>query len=178
MKTLKLMAIACTLLLGFQASAQVSINVNIGSPPPWGPVGYTDVRYYYLPDVEAYYDIETAMFIYQGGGVWIHRSYLPTRYRDYDLYNGYKVVMVDYRGNEPHTYYKEYKVKYAKGYRGAPQQSIGARPAHGNGGGNHAQQASPGGGAKQGPGSQQGPPKQGGGGGGHGGHGGGKGKNK
>ncbi len=175
MKTLKLIVFAWILLLGFQASAQVSINVNIGSPPPWGPAGYTDVRYYYLPDVEAYYDIETAMFIYYGGGVWIHRSYLPARYRGYDLYSGYKVVMVDYRGNAPHTYYNEYKVKYAKGYRGAPQQSIGARPQHGNQGGNRPQQVSPGRDAKQGPPRQEGPGRQGGGGGGHGG---GKGKNK
>jgi hypothetical protein len=40
--------------------------------------------------------------------------------------------MVDYRGNEPYIYYKEYKVKYKKGYRGSSQKTIGMKPAKGN----------------------------------------------
>jgi hypothetical protein len=31
--------------------SQVSVNVNIGSPPLWGPSGYSNIDYYYLPDV-------------------------------------------------------------------------------------------------------------------------------
>lgn len=108
--------------------AQVSVNVNIGSPPPWGPVGYTEVRYYYLPDVEAYYDVHTSMFIYYGGGAWLHRTYLPARYSNYDLYYGYKVVLSDYRGTSPYTQFSSHKVKYAKGYRGKEQKTIGTKP--------------------------------------------------
>jgi hypothetical protein len=128
MKTLKLIVIALGLFLAGSIQAQVSVNVNIGSPPMWGPAGYSYVQYYYLPDVEAYYDVPSSMFIYQSGGVWIHRTYLPARYRHYDLYNGYKVVMTDYHGNTPYTHYKEHKYKYAKGYRGPSQKSIGNRP--------------------------------------------------
>ncbi len=132
MKTLILIFISTTLLLASKANAQVTVNVNVGTPPLWGPVGYTDVRYYYLPDVEAYYDIQSSMFIYYGSGVWIRRAYLPTHYQTYDLYNGYKVVMTDYRGNSPYIYYKSHKVKYAKGYRGNPQKTIGHKPGNGN----------------------------------------------
>src|ERR1035437_7862584 len=134
MKTLRLVIVGMVLLLASAAQAQVSVNVNIGSPPPWGPAGYTEVRYYYLPDVEAYYDIQTSMFIYLGGGVWVHNASLPAQYRNYDLYNGYKVVMTDYRGDAPYTYYKEHKTKYAKGYHGQPQKTIGERPGKGNSG--------------------------------------------
>ncbi len=139
-------------------TAQVSVNINFGTPPLWGPVGYTEVRYYYLPDVEAYYDIQTSMFIYYGGGVWISRSYLPARYRDYDLYSGYKVVLTDYRGNTPYVYFDKHKAKYYKGYRGAPQKTIGARPGKGN-----SEKGNYGGGGNKGK---------------HQGHGGGKGKKK
>lgn len=132
MKTIKSIFIGMVLFLANAVQAQVSVNVNIGSPPQWGPVGYTEVRYYYLPDVEAYYDIETSMFIYFGGGAWIHRTYLPTRYSSYDLYSGYKVVMTDYRGNAPYANFKEYKKKYAKGYRGSAQKTIGQKPGRGN----------------------------------------------
>lgn len=72
------------------------------------------------------------MFIYLNGGVWVHRAYLPTRYRDYDLYSGYKVVMTDYRGTRPYSNYNVYRTRYAKGYRGQEQRSIGQRPGKGN----------------------------------------------
>lgn len=122
------------LFLAGTTQAQVSVNVNIGSPPMWGPVGYSNVQYYYLPDVEAYYDVPSAMFIYQSGGVWIHRTYLPVRYRNYDLYSGYKVVMTDYHGSQPYYHHSDYKVRYAKGYHGPAQKNIGERPEKGNSG--------------------------------------------
>lgn len=37
------------------AKAQVSLNINIGSQPVWGPTGYDHVDYYYFPDIDAYY---------------------------------------------------------------------------------------------------------------------------
>jgi hypothetical protein len=133
MKTLKLLAIGMVLFFASTVHAQVSVNVNLGTAPQWGPAGYSDdVRYYYLPDVQAYYDVNASMFIYQSGGVWIHRTYLPSRYRDYDLYGGYKVVMTDYHGNRPYAHYREYRTKYARGYRGHEQRNIGQRPERGH----------------------------------------------
>jgi hypothetical protein len=132
MNILKLIVVGIVLFFSTEVKSQVSVNVNIGSPPMWGPVGYTDVRYYYLPDIEAYYDIETSMFFYFGGGVWIQRAYLPDYYRNYDLYNGYKVVITDYRGNEPYIHFHDHKLKYKKGYRGGPQKTIGPKPGKGN----------------------------------------------
>ena len=132
MKALKFLITALILVLATNLIAQVQVNVNIGSPPPWGPAGYTEVRYYYLPDVEAYYDVQSSMFIYSNGLTWVHRSYLPRQYRNYDLYSGYKVVMTDYRGNTPNVYFREYRTKYAKGYHGQPQRNIGERPGNRN----------------------------------------------
>jgi hypothetical protein len=128
MKILKSLLLGTVLLWAGATQAQVSISVNIGSPPLWGPIGYTDVQYYYLPDVEAYYDLRSSQFIYLTAGEWVHRTYLPIRYRNYDLYNGYKVVMTDYRGNTPYVHFKDHKIKYAKGYHGQPQKSIGDKP--------------------------------------------------
>lgn len=132
MKTIKFLLTSIVLLLAGYTTAQVQVNVNIGSPPPWGPVGYTEVRYYYLPDVEAYYDIESSVFVYYSAGSWVHRAYLPSRYRDYDLYRGYKVVISDYKGSTPYIHFKQHKVRYAKGYKGAAQKTIGQKPGKGN----------------------------------------------
>lgn len=132
MKALKLIVFVLAMFVAGTTKAQVTVTMNLGSPPMWGPVGYSGVRYYYLPDVEAYYDVSASMFIYQSGGVWIHRTYLPRRYRNYDLYNGYKVVMSDYNGNTPYTHFREHQRDYRRGYHGPAQHNIGERPGNGN----------------------------------------------
>ncbi|ESU26684.1 hypothetical protein FLJC2902T_26590 [Flavobacterium limnosediminis JC2902] len=126
MKALKFL-FAGFLLMTLSTQAQVSVNVNINTPPVWGPVGYAETRYYYIPDIEVYYDVPSAMFIYFDGGGWIRAAYLPYRYRHYDLYGAYKVCLHDY-GPNPYVYYKHHKVKYHHGYRGPYQRTIGARP--------------------------------------------------
>ena len=128
MKKLKLIALGIFLFVSSLIQAQVSVNVNLGSPPAWGPVGYSNVKYYYLPDVQAYYDIPASQFIYVKNGKWFRSRYLPGNYRNYNLYNGYKVVLNDYRGSHPYYNFNSHKVKYYKGYKGKPQKSIGKNP--------------------------------------------------
>jgi len=125
MKKLKLIAVGIVLLVSSSIHAQVSVNVNIGTAPSWGPAGYSNVDYYYLPDIEAYYDIRASQFIYFGGGKWIRSRNLPNQYRNYNLNNGYKVVLNDYHGSAPYSRFKNDKSKYRKGYKGKPQKMIG-----------------------------------------------------
>ena len=132
MKFLKLFVFGLVLFFASATLAQVSVRINIGTPPLWGPAGYSNVRYYYLPDVEAYYDVQTSMFIYFEGRSWVRRSYLPSRYKNYDLYDGYKVVMKDYHGNAPYYKHREYRTHYPKRFRGPSQRTIGERPRRGD----------------------------------------------
>ena len=125
MKAIKLSIIGILLFWATATKAQVSINVNIGTPPAWGPVGYDDVAYYFLPDIQIYFDIRKAEYIYFGNGRWIRSRRLPSHCRNYDLYHGYKVPLTDYRGNTPYVYYNTHKVKYYKGYKGKPQKARG-----------------------------------------------------
>lgn len=91
-------------------SAQVAINVNIGTAPAWGPVVHTE-RYYYLPEIETYYDIHTTQYIYVNHGRWTRAKFLPARHRHYDLYAGRKVILVD-NGSMPYKHFHSHKVKY------------------------------------------------------------------
>lgn len=43
---------------------RVSVNINIGSQPAWGPVGYDYVDYYYMPDIDCYYSVNQGLFFY------------------------------------------------------------------------------------------------------------------
>ena len=144
MKALKLFLIGMVLFFAGAVQAQVSVNVHIGVPPPWGPVGFNEARYYYLPDVEAYYDVPSSMFIYNNGRTWVHRAHLPSRFKNYDLYGGYKVVMTDYRGDAPYANFKEHQMKYGRGYHGESQRTIGERPGRGNPGMKNHREGNPG----------------------------------
>ena len=106
--------VAAGCLIHKPASAQVSVNVNIGAQPVWGPVGYDYVEYYYMPDIEVYYYVPTRRYIYLNNGNWVFVTALPARYRTYNLYSGYKVVI---NGPKPYLHFTSHKVVYAK-YKG------------------------------------------------------------
>jgi hypothetical protein len=129
MKLLKLVFFAVIMLFAFNTTkAQVQVRFNIGEQPQWAPVEY-QTDYYYLPDVEAYYDVQNSMFIYYERNSWIHRSYLPSRYKNYDLYSGYKVPIKDYHGLTPYYNHRVYKERYSSGKNRITQKSIGQRPS-------------------------------------------------
>ena len=113
MKTIKLIAITMILFVSSSIRAQVSVNLNVGTPPVWGPVVTTE-EYYYLPDINSYYDIRQSQYIYLNNGNWIRSGTLPRRYRSYNLNTGHVVVINDYHGRNPYVHYKAHKVKYYK----------------------------------------------------------------
>ncbi|MBG9378685.1 hypothetical protein I5907_20805 [Panacibacter sp. DH6] len=96
------------------ASAQVSvrINANIGNQPMWGPAGYDYAQFYYLPDIDMYYDVMARQFVYQNRGQWIYANTLPYNYRNYDLYSGYKVVLNQPGAFAYHDYHRNQFRKY------------------------------------------------------------------
>ena len=115
-----LLALIAVVLLSSAVDAQLRINLgfNVDRQPIWGPAGYDHAEYYYLPDIETYYNVPQHKFFYQEKGRWISGSSLPSRNRGYDLYNSYKVVV-----NEPKPYLKHntYKEQYAS-YKGRHDQ--------------------------------------------------------
>lgn len=106
--------------LSFKADAQLSVQLNIGRQPVWGPTGYDYVNYYYLPDYDVYYDVNRELFVYYQYGRWNFAPSLPGRYGRYDLYNSYKVVINDRNPWLRNSYYHSHY--YA--YRGRHQQII------------------------------------------------------
>jgi hypothetical protein len=56
-------------------------------------------------------------FVYFGNNRWVRSRYLPRQYRNYDLYNGYKVVLNGYHGNRPYAHYRNHRQRYSANYR-------------------------------------------------------------
>jgi len=108
-KLLLLASLGFAALIASPAKAQVSVNINIGAQPSWGPSGYDYVDYYYLPEVESYYYVPTHTFIYLNGNRWVKTKHLPARYRGYDLHRGRKVVINSPR---PYLQHRNYRSQY------------------------------------------------------------------
>jgi hypothetical protein len=120
----KVIIVMALLLSGFifkTATAQVHFNINIGVQPVWGPVGYDHVEYYYMPDIDVFYSVPRRQYVYLQQGRWIFTASLPSRYRGYDIYNGYKVVIND--DPRPYRNAGTYRTKYAP-YKGRHDQRI------------------------------------------------------
>jgi hypothetical protein len=102
------------------AQAKIGIQINIGSQPVWGPVGYDAVQYYYLPDIEAYYCVQQHVFCYYEGGRWVKRTELPPRYAGFDLYHAYKVVLNE---KDPWRNHTAIRAKYVS-FKGRHDQQV------------------------------------------------------
>jgi hypothetical protein len=95
--------------------SQVSVNVNIGSPPLWGPSGYSNIDYYYLPDVQAYYDIRPRNLFILGGKLGDQGIYRDDTKTILCMDSGFKRLS---RQNTLYTHYKQHKVKLLQGIQG------------------------------------------------------------
>ena len=113
MKNLKILSASIVLLFTIQANAQFSISLNLGSRAPYQNHyrNMNNAAYYYLPEIEAYYDAYSAVFIYNGPRGWVRSTYLPDYCRNYDVNRGYKVAL-NYRGNSPYANFDSDRQKY------------------------------------------------------------------
>lgn len=96
------------------STAQVNISINIGSQPGWGPTGYDYVEFYYFPDFNFYYDVAKAQYLIYRNSGWYYTNSITSRYRNFDPYTAYKVVV---NQKNPYLYNKAHKSKYAQ-YKG------------------------------------------------------------
>lgn len=111
----------------YNAEAQVSVNINIGSQPAWGPVGYNYVNYYYLPDLGVYYDVPRGQFVYFEFDRWNFGPALPPEFGNYDLYRSYKVVVNDRNPWMRDTYYRDHYSSYRGRYQPVIRDSRDSR---------------------------------------------------
>ena len=74
------------------------------------------VRYYYYPNLDAYFDTHTNLYTYQQQGQWVKASQIPSGYRGYSVLNNIRVSITDYNGDEPFSKLAEHREKFPKKY--------------------------------------------------------------
>ena len=118
-KIIVIMSVFTAVLFAGKSQAQISVSINIGSQPAWGPSGYNHVDYYYLPDINTYYNVATAQYIYLVNSRWHFAKQLPERYHNYNIYNSYKVVVNRQHPYQNNRYDMQHYSQY-KGHAGQP----------------------------------------------------------
>jgi hypothetical protein len=78
----------------------------------------TNVRYYYYPNLEAYFDTIELVYHYKVNGQWEKAENLPTNYGGYSLFNKVRVNITDYDGEEPYQLIKIHKKMYPYNSKG------------------------------------------------------------
>jgi hypothetical protein len=99
-------------LLFFQFSlAQIELETVyvVGKKLVKAPI---EVRYYYFPNLEAYFDTCNAVYIYKKDGEWVTSELLSDSYRGYSLYNKSFVILEGFTEDNPYTNIQEHKKKY------------------------------------------------------------------
>lgn len=72
-----------------------------------------EYRYFYYPNIEAYYDAKKNLYLYKDNdGVWAKAKEIPSGYRGYSLQNKINVVIDDYDGDDPIQLLPIHKKKY------------------------------------------------------------------
>ena len=87
------------------------------TPPSWAPDfdNADPANYYYLPDIECYYDVRNRAFVYLEGGNWRFSASLPSIYANFDLHNSF-VVVLNNTVNEPWMHFHYYVAHYPRYY--------------------------------------------------------------
>jgi hypothetical protein len=120
---MKLFKKGCTvfslaLLIVFFAGCGSSFPAT-GAPqytnPAWAPAYTAGVRYYYMPDIETYYDLSNNDFAYMDNGQWLFSATLPPMYANYNLYNGF-TVSLNYNVYQPWVHHQYYVSHYPRYY--------------------------------------------------------------
>ena len=78
----------------------------------------TELRYYYFPNLEAYFDLQEKVYLYKEDGEWVEAEELPTNYGGYSLYNKVRVNIDDYDGDEPYLMLAEHKKRFPYNSKG------------------------------------------------------------
>jgi hypothetical protein len=98
--------------------------------PDWAPAETSsEVRYYFIPEIDVYYDAFVGEYVYWNGSLWVYSARLPRAYARYDLYDANIVLLSAgvaspwmrhdyYVATYPVTYfYEPHYVHYGHGWR-------------------------------------------------------------
>jgi hypothetical protein len=111
MKTIQISLVTLITMFTLQANAQLSVSLNLSSRPQYHNRYVNESRYYFLPEIEAYFDIQANLYIFNSPRGWVRSAYLPEYCRNYNINRGQRIALT-YIGNTPFVDFNFHKQKY------------------------------------------------------------------
>lgn len=111
MKRIEKVFLLMLLLTSFISNAQATAPATANAPK-------TELRYYYFPNLECYFDLQEKVYLYREDGEWVEAEELPKNYGGYSLYNKVRVTIDDYDGDEPYLMIDAHKKKFPYNAKG------------------------------------------------------------
>jgi hypothetical protein len=139
MKTLYIFIAGILLMSANISTAQIGETNDIVPQSPETQVTTSEelpfiaARYYYYPNLEAYFDTQEGLFIYDQQGEWIKTKQIPSGYRGYSIYNGMNFAINDYNGDKPYSKLNDHKKQFPKKYssrRQSPKVTTNSKVAY------------------------------------------------
>jgi len=112
------------LVLSFNVSqAQVALDeVNVSAKQAAEASSFVEVRYYYYPNLQAYFDTKVGMYLFQEDGEWVEAEQISQATMGYSLKNGQYVMIKDYTGDDPYDFIEQHQAEYPADYSSRPQK--------------------------------------------------------
>jgi len=81
---------------------------------------YVDVRYYYYPNMQAYFDTKRALYLIKQNGVWTTSETIDFTTRGYCVRNSAYEMLKDYTGDEPQQFLAIHQLKFPSNFSSRP----------------------------------------------------------
>jgi hypothetical protein len=81
---------------------------------------YVDVRYYYYPNMQAYFDTKRALYLIKQNGVWTTSETIDFTSRGYCVRNSAYEMLKDYNGDEPQQFLAVHQLKFPSNFSSRP----------------------------------------------------------
>ena len=81
---------------------------------------YVDVRYYYYPNMQAYFDTKRALYLIKQNGVWTTSETIDFTTRGYCVRNSAYEMLKDYTGDEPQQLLAIHQLKFPSNFSSRP----------------------------------------------------------
>ncbi|WP_395633856.1 hypothetical protein [Flavobacterium sp.] len=116
MKTLRSLSLVFVFLFAIQAVAQETAPKKESLPIDKKTNCY--IRYYYYPNLQAYFDNLEMVYHYKENGEWKTAPELPQNYGGYSIYNKVRVVINDYDDDKPYDLLSIHKKRFPYNSKG------------------------------------------------------------
>lgn len=120
MSVMKKFLLLFTMMSLLEVNAQVTEEVSLTLDKETN----CELRYYYFPNMQAYYDMKKEQYHYQNNKTWIIASELPLNYGGYSLYKKERVVITDFDGEQPEQFIRIHKKMFPYNPKGRVKRPV------------------------------------------------------